>query len=235
MTPSPSPFRAARLALAAGLALALTGCASRGFQARSDIAEVPDDYRERHPVVIGDVKKSLDVFLVANAGIDHRQAEDIRAFVKTYRASGKGALVAALPQGAPAGAVRFTLREIRRVAGVPGMIVAAGETHPTAASIRLSFAALDARVASRCGQWPFDMAGGPTTQSWANRPYYNLGCSYQTMMAAQAANPMDHIRPRQEGPYDLERRLADIKDVRENKDPSTKWPVETTKINQSLQ
>lgn len=235
----PSALRSARASraamAAAALALALGGCASPGLQARSEIGEIPDDYRERHPIVIGDVKRSLDVFLVANSGIDHRQAEDVRMFVKSWRDSGKGALVAALPPGAPAGAVQLTLREIRRVAGVSGLIVAPGPTHPTAASVRLSFVALDAQASSKCGQWPYDPAGGATTQSWTNRPYYNLGCSYQSMLAAQAANPIDHVRSRQEGPADLQRRLADIKDVRENKDPSTKWPTETTKINQAVQ
>lgn len=227
--------RTARVVIGAGaLALTLGGCASK--MRGADIqAEIPDNYEERHPIVLGDVSQTLDVFLVPSSGIDFRQAEDVRAFVKSFRANGKGAMVVALPPGAPPVAVSHTLKEIRRVAGLGGMQVINGPTHPTAAAVRLSYAALDTKVVSKCGQWPYDMAGGTTTQGWTNRPYYNLGCSYQSMLAAQAANPIDHVRPRQEGPYDMERRLKDIKDVRDNKDPSTKWPTETSKISTAVQ
>lgn len=215
-----------KFALVALIAGAVGGCASRsGMQATSDLAETPLDYRERHPIVVGDVKHSLDVFLVPNNGIDHRQAEDLREFVKDYRARGKGGLVASLPPNAPPAAVQYTLREIRKFTG-PGLLVAQGATHPTAASIRLSYAALDAKVGSRCGQWPHDPSGGSTLQSWANQPYYNLGCSQQSMMAAQAANPLDHVRPRTDGPYDIERRMNDIKSVRQGSDPGTSWKVQ---------
>ena len=224
-----------RLALVAGvLSLALGGCASQRNYTANLAAEIPDDVRERHPVVIGDVPKTVDIFLAPNAGLDHRQREDVREFVKNYRAEGKGPLVAYLPGRAPAGAVQHTLNEIRRAAGV-SIVIGQGPTHPTAASVRLSYAALGSRLASKCGQWPHDPSGGATTQTWANRPYYNHGCAYQSMMAAQVANPVDTVRARQDGPGDIKRRMAVIEKVREGKSPTTEWPTDATKINQGLQ
>lgn len=224
-----------RLVLAASvLSLALGGCASqRNYTAKID-AEVPDSYAERHPVALGDVPKSVDIFLAPNAGLDHRQREDVREFVKTYRKEGKGALVAYLPGRAPHGAVQHTLNEIRKVAGVP-IVIGQGPTHASAASVRLSYSALGSRLVSKCGQWPYDPAGGATLQAATNRPYYNHGCAYQSMMAAQVANPIDTVRARQEGPADIQRRLNVIEKVRDGESPATEWPTETTKINQALQ
>lgn len=220
------------------VALALGGCANRAQMHANATAQIPDDYRERHPIILGDATKSLDVFLVPNRGIDHRQAQDLQSFATEYRRSGKGAMVAAMPSGAPAGAVQHTMNEIRKTAaavGVPaGSIrVVPGNTHPTAASVRLSFAQLTAQP-SKCGDWPFDPAGATTTQSWTNRPHYNLGCSTQSMLAAQTANPIDMVRARAEGEGDMQRRLGNIESVRKRENPAVRWPSESAQINSAL-
>lgn len=229
---------AARVVLIGVAAAALAGCVRR----TGDIqAQIPDDYRERHPIVLGDVPKVIDVFLVGNGGIDHRQAEDLRQFMAAYRKNGKGSLIASLPPSAPGTSVHQTLGEIRRIAaaeGIPGghvQVDTRGPTFPTAAAIRLHYSQLEAKLVSKCGQWPHDLAGGSTLQSWENRPYYNLGCSYQSHLAAQIADPRDLIRTRPEGDIDVGRRIADIESVRDNEDPTTKWPQDQTKINQALQ
>lgn len=236
---TPSQSRRAQKAVAlAVVALSLGACARR--TGPEVVAQIPDSYTERHAMVLGDVQTSLDVFLAPNSGLDHRQKGDVKEFVETYRKVGKGPLVATLPANAPSGAVQHTLNEIRRVASANGIgagqirVTPGGATHPTAASVRLSFAKLDARVVSKCGHWPHDVSGGSTLQSWENRPYYNLGCSYQTMMASQVANPIDHVRGRPESPVDIGKRLEDIEAIRENKDPTTKWPSDQTKINSAL-
>lgn len=230
------PAKAVVMAVAA-LTLGLGGCAST--RTAEPQAEIPDLYTERHPIVLGDVGKSLDVFLAPNAGLDLRQKQELTEFLAKYRQDGKGALVMTLPPAAPAGAVQHTVSEIRSVAaraGVPaGQIRSmSGPTHPTAASVRLTYSALDAKVVSKCGQWPHDFTGGSTTQSWANKPYYNLGCSYQTMMTSQVANPVDHVRSRPDEAGDIGKRLHDIKSIREGKDPSTKWQTENDKISKSM-
>lgn len=221
------------------LALTASACARRG--APEIEARIPDAYTERHPMQFGDVQTKLDVFLAPNAGLDHRQTNDVKEFLDGYRKLGKGPLVASLPSGAPAGSVQHTLNEIRRLAAAKGVAPGAirvspgGATHPTAASVRLSYAKLDARIVSKCGQWPHDLSGGTTLQSWENRPHYNLGCSYQSMLAAQVADPIDHIRARPESPVDVGKRLEDIEAIRENRDPTTKWPSDQVRINSSIQ
>ncbi|HRK23762.1 MAG TPA: CpaD family pilus assembly protein [Beijerinckiaceae bacterium] len=226
-----------RWALVVLAGLAAAGCVRRPVEVQ---AQIPDAYQERHPIVLGDVQAKLDVFLAANGGLGYRQAGDVKDFVQQYSRQGKGALVATLPAGAPGGSVRHTLGEIRKIAAANGVkpgaiqVRSGGETHPTAASVRLTFARLDARVVSKCGQWPHDLAGGSTLQSWENRPYYNFGCGYQTMLAAQVADPVDMIRGRPESPIDIEKRLGDLESVRENSDPTTKWPSDQTKINSAL-
>lgn len=232
------PRRARTVVVLAAVALSLGACARRSGPEVE--ARIPDAYTERHPVVLGDVPANLDVFLAPNSGLDHRQSKDLKDFAEQYRSSGKGPLMATLPSGAPSGSVKHTMAEIRRVAasvGVPAgsiRVAPGGATHPTAASIRLSYSKLDARVVSKCGQWPHDLAGGTTLQSWENRPHYNLGCSYQSMMAAQVSNPIDHVRGRPESPVDIGKRLADIEDIRDNKDPTTKWPADQSRINSAL-
>jgi pilus assembly protein CpaD len=104
-----------------------------------------------------------------------------------------------------------------------------------AAPVRLSFQKLQAKVASKCGLWPQDLAGGSTAESWHNRPYHNLGCAYQTMIAAQVANPIDLVRPRAEGPMDVQRRTKDIEALRKGEDPSTKWNKDDAKIKEAQQ
>ncbi len=229
----------ARFVLAVTLAgLALSGCAKRPVEIQ---AQIPDAYHERHPIVVGDVSKQLDIFLAGNGGIGLRQSEDLKEFVKNYRKSGKGALVATLPAGAPGGAVHQTLNEIRSIAAQGGVsggylkVESHGPTFASAAAIRLHFAQLDAKVVSKCGFWPYDPSGATTLQSWENRPHYNLGCSYQSMMAAQVADPLDHLRSRPEGVGDIAKRLDGIEKVREGSDPTTKWPADQTKISQALQ
>lgn len=227
-----------RVLVVAITAIALAGCVRRTGEVQ---AQIPDDYRERHPIVLGDLPKSIDVFLVGNGGIDRRQAEDVRQFVAGYRKNGKGPLVASLPAAAPGSSVHQTLGEIRKIAAAEGLaggqlqVDTRGATHPTAAAIRLHFSQLDAKVVSKCGQWPHDLAGGATMQSWENRPYYNLGCSYQSHLAAQIADPRDLLRSRPEGEIDVGKRLNDIESIRDNEDPTTKWPQDQTKINQALQ
>ena len=77
----PSLVRARRAGLiaAVGLALATGGCARR--QSIEPQAQIPDNFEERHPIVLGDVQKTMDVFLSGNSGLDHRQSVDVREFV----------------------------------------------------------------------------------------------------------------------------------------------------------
>jgi pilus assembly protein CpaD len=107
---------------------------------------------------------------------------------------------------------------------------------PTIASpIRLSFAALKAKVASTCGLWPQDLGVSDPGFNMRNEPYWNLGCATQANMAAQVADPVDLVRGRQEGLADATRRAKDVENIRQGKDPSTQFRQDgRNRINQAV-
>ena len=83
---------------------------------------------------------------------------------------------------------------------------------------------------SKCGEWPADIASGSSAEGWQNRPYYNLGCATQSNLAAQVADPVDLVRPRQEDPSDVAMRTRAISAVRTGADPGTSWSLSNTNI-----
>ena len=87
-----------------------------------------------------------------------------------------------------------------------------------------------AHVASTCGEGPADLASGSSAEGWQNRPYYNLGCATQSNLAAQVADPVDLVRPRQEDPSDVAMRTRAISAVRTGTDPGTSWTLTNTNI-----
>lgn len=57
-------------------------------------------------------------------------------------------------------------------------------------------------VTNSCGQWPEDLADN----AFDNKNYYNFGCSQQSNLAAQIANPTDLVSPRAQTPIDAQQR-----------------------------
>jgi len=230
--------------IAAMLALSalLGGCANRPA-AGDTLAYGPDDVRERHPIVLRDAPRSLDVF-VGRSGrsLDIRQAEDVASFAREFRRSGKGGLVAEVPTGARRDhATQDTLNGIRAAlsrGGVsPGILSV--RSYPVqdpglASPIRLTFASLQAGVAHACGQWPTDLGSSDFRFSSSNAPYWNLGCSSQATLAAQVADPIDLVRSRDEGRPDIVKRMGAIAKIREGKDPSTQYRQATPQINSTV-
>lgn len=214
------------------LGLGLSACASAMKPTQKAFA--PDEYDVRHPIKLVQGERHLDIF--ANGrGLDRRQHEDLVAFLREHAAYGAGPIVAAVPQG-PEG--HYALATVRQLLGPrSGLQVVPYPADPAmgAAPVRLTFRRLQAKVASQCGLWPQDLAGGSSTDNWHNRPYHNLGCSYQTMLAAQVANPIDLVRPRGEGAIDVKKRTADIEALRKGEDPSTKWAKDDAKIKEAQQ
>ena len=94
----------------------------------------------------------------------------------------------------------------------------------------MSFSALRARVASNCGEWPDDLMSGSSLQTWNNKPYWNMGCAYQTMFAAQVSNSSDLVEPRATANGDVEMRTRAIGKIRAGSDPSTTWTTKNTSI-----
>ena len=143
---------AAAVLLAAGLG------ACRADRVETTGSTYPIDVRTRHPIVLADADRTLDVFPTGIGHIDPRQRADIEAFLVEYRRYGRGILLVELPRGvspALAGPVERTGASIRRLAaemGVPaaGVRVAAYPiANLTLASpLRLSFQRMQAKVAS---------------------------------------------------------------------------------------
>lgn len=219
----PSPLRSA-LALAV-LAGALSACAPDRVVTNST-SSYPHDVRNRHPVVLADAPRTLDVFLANGGRIGQRQREDVQAFAAEYRKAGRGPLVAHLP--ASEANAHWALEGVRRAiaeGGVPGDVLVVSRYRPAdpaiASPIRLSFHRLQAKVAGKCGMWPQDLGGSDPTFNASNDAYWNFGCAFQSNLAAQIADPVDLVRGRPETPGDTQRRTKDIQDLRDGKDPST--------------
>ncbi len=234
--------RSGRAGVLAALALAglLGACASK-TDVTGSIA--PSDVRERHPIVLRDAPRSLDIFVTrAGFGLDHRQAEDVAAFAQEYRRRGSGGLVAEVPTGIGRDrAAHDTLAGIRKAlarGGVsPGILSV--RSYPVqdpglASPIRLTFASLQASVPHPCAQWTQDAGVSDWKHDASNEPLWNFGCSSQALLAAQVADPIDLVRSRTEGRADIVKRMGAIGKLREGKDPSTQYRQETPQINSTV-
>lgn len=232
--------RRGALAAALGAALTLGACAKQGDVTGS---LAPTDLRERHPIVLRDAPKSLDVFIGrAGAVLDPRQLEDVVDFAQDYRRSGRGGLVAQVPTGARRDIAAHDALEAVRAAlargGVSGAALSV-RTYPVAdpglaSPIRLTFASLQAGLPHECGQWPEDLGVSSYKTSAANTPHWNFGCASQATLAAQVADPIDLVRARTEGRPDIVKRMNAIGKLREGKDPSTEYRQQTPQINSTV-
>lgn len=229
------------LVLAVGAIGALSaGCASKGPE---PVASAPIDLRERHPIVLRDAPRSLDVF-VGRSGkaLDPRQRDDVIAFAQAYRRSGRGGLVAEVPTGARRElATQDTLGGIRAALSQGGVSPSAlsVRAYPVrdpllASPIRLTFASLQAQLPHECGQWPQDLGTTDFKFSASNEQYWNFGCSSQATLAAQVADPIDLVRPRDEGRPDIVKRMNAIAKIRQGQDPSTQYRSSTPQISNSV-
>ncbi len=187
---------------------------------------------ERHPIVLSDSPRNLDVFVTGTGHIDPRQADDVDAFLTEYRRYGRGVLVLEVPRGSqvPGGAVERTLARVRARAvawgvGAREIVVAPYPVANVAVSapLRLSFQRMQAKVAGACGLWPQDLGVTNAGFNARNESYWNFGCATQSNIASQIADPVDLVRGRQEGRIDTVIRTQNLTDLRTGKDPSTSW------------
>ncbi len=230
---------AARLRRGSLIALTLLGlplAACSNVDRTVATSAVPVDYHQRHPIALVDARQALDVFFVSAAGrLDYRQRHDVEAFAADYLAHGEGLIRVQVPRGPLDGrAADATLGAIRHVLAASGVKgdIEVGSYRVTDASLasvlRVSFVKLQARLASRCGDWPGDLGSGSSLDGWDNRSYYNFGCANQQTLAAQVDDPRDLIRPRAEDPGDVQMRTRAIGDLRgtpalNGQDPSTRF------------
>lgn len=178
-------------------------------------ASVPADYRQRHPIVVQEADRTIEVFVgTARGGLTASQRTDVMAFAQNWMNEGTGPLVVDLPVStANARAATQSLHDIQAIfssTGIPARGVTIRRYTPANpgqfATIKLNYPKIVAD-AGPCGLWPEDL--GPTVQTpiyQSNRPYWNLGCASQRNMAAMVANPADLVQPRPESPTYTTRR-----------------------------
>ena len=198
------PYRAALLAIVAGL---MAGCANKDKLATGAL---PDDYRTRHPIVLTEGERTIDIPVASgDTRLTQGTRDVIRGFAAEYRNASSGVIQIMLPRGSVnSHAAQIARKEIRHLLAASGVspkkIIEisydAGATGD-AAPIRLSYVAITAQTAP-CGEWPEDL----TLNTLENRNYVTFGCATQSNLAAQIANPTDLVGPRQMSPIDAEQR-----------------------------
>ena len=221
----------ALLALATATA-ATAGCAKPNFDDRVTGA-LSRDHRERHPIVVTDQTRVLDVPVgVGDAVLPNGTRETILGFLARYRAESEGVIQISRPTGAgneaTAAAAAAEAAELLSLAGVDGGLIVRTTYDAGGASsgpIRLAYTAIRAQVHG-CGQWPEDLASGPMNHD--NRNYHNFGCANRANLAAQVANPTDFLHPRAPTPPDAGRENAIIGEWRSEGNPAPDAPGNPT-------
>lgn len=229
----PAPAKAALVLVAA---LAASAC-TREPKHTGTIPETPVEYRDRHPIVLSQAEEGIDIYAVHSArSLDARQRKDLSYFAKNYRESGRGPIRVLVPVGSDGsmnsgvGAVRSALAGAGRIEQSSYRVPGSAHDQP----IRVAFTKLKAQTATKCGQWPDDLANSELRRNWTNTSYYNFGCAYQNMLAQQAADPVDLVRGQPESTIDTQRRIAVISAQRSGEDSSTEYRLTETKINSAV-
>src|SRR6202047_1632671 len=216
------------------LLLPLAGC---GTTERMVVFSIPQgDYRVRHPIVLAERPRTLEIFVEPKTGrFDRHSAAQLREFAVLYAKFGRGPITI-MPPAWPGGPPPIEpVREALFRAGARGRLTVA--PYPAGpnivAPVRLSFVGLKASVADQCGQWPRDLAiGSGAVEDWSNKPYWNFGCAYQTALAAQVADPRDLVAPQGETPADTAMRTRAIESLRNGQDPGTNWKLVNSSLSQ---
>ncbi|KQT83058.1 CpaD family pilus assembly protein [Aurantimonas sp. Leaf443] len=197
------PLRPFAIALLLGLS---GGCANVHT---IEVGAVPDDYRNRHPIVVGEAVRTIEIpILVSDRALSPGDRSRVEDFGERFKVSGAGAIQVLMPAGAANDfAARHVTSEVvallkRRRIDKARIYVqpypAQGLAGPV--PIRLAFATLEART-RQCGVWDADL--GDTSE---NRNYTNFGCATQQNIAAQIADPRDLVSPRGMGEIDAQQR-----------------------------
>ncbi len=200
----------------------LTGCASHQKD-HFTVGSTPKDYRTQHPIVVSQSEVSEDLIVTRSmqrASARHRNI--VTSLVGKFKRSGANTIRVILPAGShnEAAARRVShdilkqMKELGLTAHDINVSRYHASNHGDSATIRLSYDALSADVASKCGQWNEDLRQTPENQN-----YGNFGCSTQNNLAKIIANPADLLGPRGESEIDAGRRDNVIDDWRANGTP----------------
>lgn len=194
---------------------------------------IPNDYRQRHPIVIQEANRTTEVFVGSGrGGLTAAQRSDIAGLAETWLREGTGGIVIDMPVNTPNARVATdSLREIQAIlanVGVPPRGVTIRNYRPTDprlfATIRVNYPRITAD-AGPCGTWPEDLGPSVKNKNYLeNRPYYNLGCATQRNLAAMVDNPSDLVQPRSEVPALTSRRNIAFDKYRKGTTTGTVYP-----------
>ena len=189
----------------------------------------PTDYRDRHPIVVTERARSVDIFIgTGRGGLTATQRAQVAAFGGAWRREGNGLLAIDIPTGTRnEAAAKATVREVTsvlQIAGVPPKAISVRPYRPSApieiGPVRLNFPVMRAE-AGPCGEWPDDLGPTADRNAWENRSYWNFGCTTQRNLAAVVVDPADLVQPRPETPPYAARRATVIDKYRQGQDPAT--------------
>jgi pilus assembly protein CpaD len=199
--------------------LALAGCTDR----LATGSTISDEYQMRHPIVLAERPVTLTLF--ASRKLDDGSKRRILEFANEAKIEGAPVVEILAPTGAfndaEARALVPAVKAALRQGGVEASITIGSYPAPdprAMSPLRLSYRAVRAQVSHRCGEWPLDLASASSLESWDNRPYWNLGCSYQNMIATQLDDPRDLEAPRATTPGDVQMRTRAIGVARQGGD-----------------
>jgi pilus assembly protein CpaD len=221
--------RALHAAALLGCVMVLAGCS---MTKRETTASIPVDYRERHPIVVKEGERTVEVFVgQSRGGLSAVQRVEVLAFARAWRRDASGGVIIELPSGTHnARAAADAMREIRSLltaGGIPPHGVTVRPYHPgdpaKFATIRLSYAAIVAE-AGPCGMWPQDVGPSWNRGYFENKPFWNLGCATQRNLAAMVDNPADLVQPRGDTPPSAGRRSAVLDKYRKGEATATQYP-----------
>ena len=195
-----------------------SGCASYQKD-HFTVGSVPSDYRTNHPIVVSQSEVKTDLVVSRSMkGMSFRHENIVVDFIGRYKRSGASSIRILLPAGShnEAAARRVgtdIVREMKDQGLNANQIKISryhASNHGDSATVRLSYDAVAANVATRCGQWRDDIID--TSQ---NMNYGNYGCATQNNLAKMVANPEDLLGPRGESEIDATRRDNVINDWRD--------------------
>jgi pilus assembly protein CpaD len=216
--------------------MALGGCAvllaNRATAQDRIVGYVPTDYRNRHPVVLKEGPRTVELFIGNKRGtLIGRQRADVHAFAQDWRREATGGILVDLPSGTSNEMTAAnSLQEVRSILSAAGVPPRAVEVRPhrpidpnKLVPLRLNYPRIAANVGP-CGLWPHDLGPGGCREYFENREYWNLGCASQRNLAAMVDNPADLVQPRGEAPAYTGRRTTVLDKYRRGEGTATTYP-----------
>jgi pilus assembly protein CpaD len=216
-----------------GLVVTLGACSETTGTVATPAAQIPEDYRLRHPIAVQEAERSIVIFVGhARGGLSAAQRADVAGLARTWVAEGTGTIVVDVPVHTPnARAAESAFREAKALLEAGGVPAGGIKLHHYTpddprmlATVRLSYPRM-AAVAGPCGLWPADL--GPSIKDpgyLENRSWHNFGCAYQRNMAAMVENPSDLVQPRPETPPYTIRRSEGFEKYRKGTTTATDYP-----------